>query len=147
MLCMEFKKAAIRTWDDLITAAALSTRLAEESITDYLVLQLAKGQVLGNYQVQSFTKAQESINGADWELWLTGSSGSWFGLRLQAKVIKVGSNRFMELHKPKPSAGAISATQRLINSASSVGALPLYLLFGLDTHPEGAGVVLRVLCA
>ena len=133
MLCLEFRKAAVRTWDDLITAAAVSTRLAEESITDYLVLQLAKGQVFGNYQVQSFTKAEESINGADWELWLTGPSGTWFGLRIQAKVMKIGLNRFTQLHKPTPSAGALSATQRLINSAGSVGAVPLYMLYSAWT--------------
>jgi hypothetical protein len=140
MLCLEFRKAAVRTWDDLITAAALKTRLAEESITDYLVFQLAKGQIFGNYQVQSFTKAEESINGADWELWLTGPSGAWFGLRIQAKVMKVGANRFMQLHKPKPIAGALSATQRLINSANSVDAIPLYLLYSAWTPTPKAPV-------
>lgn len=133
MLCLEFRKAAVRTWSDLILAAALKTRLAEESITDYLVFQLAKGQVLGSYQVQSFTKKQESLNGADWEIWLTGPTGTWFGLRLQAKVMSTGINRYKQLHKPKANAGSPSASQRLINSANAVSALPIYLLYSAWT--------------
>jgi hypothetical protein len=61
-------------------------KLQEETITEDLLLDIAIR--LPAMAVQTFTHHQESRNGADWqwEWWFEGRQ--WFGLRVQAKLLK-----------------------------------------------------------
>src|SRR6218665_938727 len=115
MLCQIIKKRSISTWRTLLEADALACKVGEESITDFLVLELAKGAAFGGYTVKAFTKHQEHLNGADWELWLTGPTGAWFGYRIQAKVLDIATLSYKNLHHGP--AGGPSQAQKLIAGA------------------------------
>lgn len=127
MICKIAKQQSIFTWSTLVTADALGCRVGEESFTDFLVLKLAKSASISNYFVRAFNKHEESFNGADWELWLTGASGKWLGYRIQAKVIDVAKLRYPHLH-PNPKGGT-PQVKKLITAAATAGAIPIYCLY------------------
>jgi hypothetical protein len=112
----------------MISASAThGCKVGEETITDLLVLGLTIASN-GGYSVKSFNKRQEATNGADWELWLTGRSRKWFGLRIQAKIIDYAKSEYPHLHPPaKP--GQLSQCQKLIDAAAAVSATPIYCLY------------------
>lgn len=60
--------------------------LHEETLTQDLLLDISAA--LPAMRVTTFTRKQESLNGADWQwdLWFEGQG--WFGLRMQAKRLK-----------------------------------------------------------
>lgn len=136
MLCQTIKKQSISTWKTLLEADALACKVGEESITDFLILELAKGAALGGYSVKAFTKPQESLNGADWELWLTGPSKTWIGYRIQAKVFDIATLSYKYLHHG--SAGGLTQAQKLIAGAATVSAVPLYVLYSAWHSTSGA---------
>jgi len=126
MLCNATQKQAKWIWASLRTARSHESKIGEESITDFLVLQLKK-ESKGNYYVASFTRPKEKVTGADWELWFTGPSGKWLGLRVQAKVISIDGKRYSQLHY-KSRDGTYQIDQ-LVTDASKHRALPLYCLY------------------
>lgn len=128
MLCDIIREQSRFTWKTLETAHTLGCSIGEESITDFLVLEIAKGATSGGYFVKAFTKPQEALNGADWEIWLTGPSAAWFGLRIQAKKIKVSALNYPHLH-PTPGVGLPTQAQKLTSAAALVGAVPIYALY------------------
>jgi hypothetical protein len=111
----------------------LKASLGEESITDFFVLAL-KNAAKGTYYINSFTRPKEKITGADWELWFTGASGKWTGLRVQAKVISLDGTRYSQLHyKQRDGTNQIDT---LIADAKKHRAVPLYCLY--SNWEEGA---------
>ena len=137
MLCERVRKQSRAIWKTLNTAHALGCSVGEESITDFLILELAKGALSGGYSVQAFTKFQESLNGADWELWLTGPTNAWFGFRIQSKKMRVSTLNYPYLH-PAPSAGLVTQGQKLTTAAGLVGAVPIYALYSAWPNTPGA---------
>ena len=137
MLCERVRKQSRSIWKTLHTAHALGCSVGEESITDYLILELAKGASSGGYSVQAFTKFQESLNGADWELWLTGTSKTWFGFRIQSKKIRASTLNYPHLH-PAPGAGLQTQAHKLVAAAGLVGAVPIYALYSAWPNTAGA---------
>ena len=126
MLCGVVQKKSSWIWNTLRTARLHESKVGEESITDFLVLELKKA-AKDAYYINSFTRPQEKISGADWELWFTGQSGAWIGLRVQAKVISLAGTRFPQLHyKQKDGTHQID---RLISDAQKHNAVPLYCLY------------------
>ncbi|WP_041273436.1 hypothetical protein [Desulforapulum autotrophicum] len=69
-------KNSVWAWNRLREARTLGYQLGEESITDFLILNLKKNGGK-KFFINSFTRHAESLNGADWEWWFTGSSGMW----------------------------------------------------------------------
>lgn len=126
MLCRITQKQARWIWNSLRTARAHESKIGEESITDFLVLQLKK-EAKGAYYIESFTRPRERTTGADWELWLTGPSGKWLGLRVQAKVISIDGTRYPQLHYRQKD-GTYQIDQ-LVADAKKHGATPLYCLY------------------
>ena len=126
MLCQVTKKQAGWIWTALRTARQHKSKIGEESITDFLVLRMKKA-AKGAYYVESFTRPKEKVTGADWELWFSGSSGKWLGLRVQAKVISIDSKRYAQLHY-KSKDGTFQIDQ-LTADAKKHGAVPLYCLY------------------
>lgn len=96
-LCETFRRQAFWTWDQLSKARSVNTRLGEESLTDFnlLEIKLRHGQEV---ITRTFTKREESTVGADWEWWLTGANNQWIGFRLQAKTLDFHSGRYEHLH-------------------------------------------------
>lgn len=108
--------------------------LHEETITQDLLLDIA--QALPAMSVRTFSRKQESRNGADWqwEWWFHGFQ--WFGLRVQAKRLKVQRNGQVGYDL-----GYLTGRHRsrqvdlLINRAQADGVQAAYVLYngpGLD---------------
>jgi hypothetical protein len=126
MLCKNTQRIASWTWATLRTARKHESKIGEESITDFLVLELKK-RANGSYYINSFTRPKERVTGADWELWFTGLSGKWLGLRVQAKVISIDSRRYSQLHYKR--SDGTSQIDQLVADANKHYAIPLYCLY------------------
>ena len=81
-----FRREAGWIWHQKAKASALGLHLNEETITETVLLSLARQFQGGKLAITPFNKPQEARNGADWELWFaSGSSSRGLGLRVQAK--------------------------------------------------------------
>ncbi len=147
-VCSTFRRLSFQTWDFLESARSVDYQPGEETITDVNVLELKK-RISNRVVTHTFSKPDEGKNGADWEWWFTGPSGLWFGIRVQAKVLKLEKNEFEHLHY-KGRRKVRYQSDRLIRSAlsSNVPLVPLYCLYShwpADIGPnlftcEGFGV-------
>ncbi|WP_308447932.1 DUF6615 family protein [Pandoraea communis] len=126
MLCQITQWNARWIWRTLRDARKYQSKIGEESVTDFLVLQL-KQHSGGSYYIDSFTRHEEKLSGADWELWITGPSRKWLGLRVQAKVISIDSKRYAQLHYKRKD-GSFQVDQ-LVVDAKRHKAFPLYCLY------------------
>ena len=126
---MDLDKLAIKnsswTWNKLREARNLGYQIGEESITDFIILNMKKwgGDKL---IVETFTRNEESINGSDWEWWFTGSTGRWLGIRVQAKVINLSSEKYEHIHYKNKKDYQVNL---LINDAKKSGLIPLYCMY------------------
>jgi hypothetical protein len=111
-------------------------RAAEETLTNLLLLELSLLRHT-RLQVRAFSKREEATVGADWEMWLGGLDGTWFGMRLQAKAINGRLTEFADLHYRSPSATAFQS-DLLIRTALGArpARMPMYLLY--TYAPRGA---------
>lgn len=125
-LCEITKKKSAWIWNVLRQARLHKSKIGEESITDFFVLELKK-ESMGAYYIESFTRPKEKVTGADWELWFTGPSKKWIGLRVQAKVISLDAKRYAQLHYKRKD-GTFQIDQ-LIADAKKHKATPLYCLY------------------
>jgi len=127
-LCSTFRSQAFWTWEQLAKARKSKVHLGEESLTDFNLLEI-RTHHHRDVITKTFSKAQESRDGADWEWWFTGSTGKWIGFRLQAKVLNTGSERFEHLHYVTPSGEFQSnlLCRRALNHSPKL--IPLYCLY------------------
>lgn len=72
------------TWNRQNEALKLGLTLQEETLTEMLLLRIARDCAPLGLKVRMFTRAQEKLNGADWE-WTFKSAHCSFALRVQAK--------------------------------------------------------------
>lgn len=140
MLCQITQKQASWVWNSLRLARSHDSKIGEESLTDFLVLQLKK-ESKGTYFIESFTRPREKTTGADWEIWFAGSSGKWLGLRVQAKVISLGAKRYAQLHYRRTD-GTVQLDQ-LVADARKNKATPLYCLYSYWKSGEAGSVTWR----
>jgi hypothetical protein len=103
-------------------------RAAEETITNLTLIELSLIHDPG-LLIRPFSRAEEHAHGGDWEMWLGGSTGSWLGLRLQAKAIDLGSSEFRHLHY-RAAGASLFQSDTLIQSAldGHPPRVPLYIL-------------------
>lgn len=125
-LCEVSQKKVSWIWTALRNARLHKSKIGEESITDFFVLELKKASK-GTYFIDSFTRPQEKITGADWELWFTGPTKKWVGLRVQAKVISIDGKRYSQLHYKRKD-GTYQIDQ-LVADAKKHKATPIYCLY------------------
>ena len=118
-------------WDRLREARKHDFQIGEESLTDFVILNLKKyGK--GKLVVDTFTRHKESVTGADWEWWFTGPSGKWLGMRVQAKVINLKKEAFEHLHYKNRHGHQVDT---LIKDAAKNGLIPLYCMYtNWDPH-------------
>lgn len=126
---MELDEIAIKNsgwvWSTLREAKKLSYQIGEESITDFLVLNIKKwGR--GKIIINTFTRHKESVNGSDWEWWFTGQSGKWLGMRIQAKVLNLNSEKYEHLHHINKNGHQVDL---LIKDAKKHDLIPLYCMY------------------
>jgi hypothetical protein len=103
--------------------------IRETTLTDYVVLRLLE-ECCNFVDVFTFPAQLEANTGADMELWLTDSSGSYLGLRIQCKAL--GPNDLFEDLDYRTNNRGQHQWDVLITSTKSQGVkgcLPLYLLY------------------
>jgi len=126
---MELDEIAIKNstwaWNNLREARKLDFQIGEESLTDFIILNL-KRWGSGKIAVKNFTRHAESLNGADWEWWFTGPSGKWLGMRVQAKVLNLASEKYEHLHHKNRHGSQVDL---LISDAKKKRLVPLYCMF------------------
>ena len=66
--------------------------LQEETITEMLLLRIAKDHTKHGVDVKMFNKTEESKNGADWE-WIIKTPSCELGFRVQAKRLYHGGKK------------------------------------------------------
>lgn len=136
-LCQTFRNLAHGTWFYLERARGVGHQPLEETVTDNNVIGL-KALHPSEVKTTTFSKRREACTGADWEWWFTNrAKSSWFGVRVQAKILKFGSNRYEALHYK-------TQTSVLISDAARNGLYPLYCFYShwpLTTaiHPRQCG--------
>lgn len=135
-LCQTFRTLAFQTWDMLAQGRAYHTQIGEETFTDLNTLAL-RTRHSSEVKTQTFSKPEERHKGGDLELWFHGRNGFWFGIRLQAKVIEVATNRFRHLHY-KPRGSREFQSDILIRSCfegdDEPKPVPLYCLYAHWPH-------------
>lgn len=133
-------------WHDQDDAFHHGLTLQEETLTETLLLKMAKDFSPLGLEVLMFNKGQEGKNGADWEWFFDGPECS-VGFRVQAKVLKRGEGspgKYAQLGKPA------GQTQKLIDDAKKYGLNPIYIfynhqwvrdhhLFGPSVQPDWFG--------
>jgi Family of unknown function (DUF6615) len=125
-LCRSFAALAAETWSNLRDADRLGLQLGEESVTDFLLLDLKRFH-RRSVVVRKFAKGAERQSGADWEWWFR-ASDMWFGARVQAK--KLSTRRLVyEKLDYKPVRSRKRQIDQLIDDAQSRRLYPLYCFY------------------
>lgn len=121
-ICQTFRNLSHETWTFLEKARGVGHQPLEETITDKNVIELKALHPI-EVKTTTFSKRREARTGADWEWWFTNKANSvWFGVRVQAKILKFMSNRYEALHYK-------SQTSVLISDAAKNGLYPLYCFY------------------
>lgn len=121
-ICQTFSRVSQQTWKFLEVARGVRHQPLEETITDNNIIEI-KALHPRDVITTTFSKRQEAKTGADWEWWFTNSAtSSWFGVRVQAKILKLASNRYEALHYK-------SQTSVLIADAAKNKLYPLYCFY------------------
>lgn len=97
------------TWNRQNEARKLGLTLQEETLTEMLLLRIARDCAPLGLKVRMFTRAQENANGADWE-WTFTSAHCTIALRIQAK----------RLYMSGPSAGRYGGWKHLGSQATTL---------------------------
>ena len=133
-------------WHDQDDAFNHGLTLQEETLTETLLLKMAKDLSPLGLEILMFNKGQEGENGADWEWFFDGPECS-VGFRIQAKVLKRSEGspgKYAQLGKPA------GQTQKLIDEAKKHKLNPIYIfynhqwvqdhqLFGPSVQPDWFG--------
>lgn len=135
--CELFTYLSHWTHNRLNTAKQLGMAYGEETITEHNLL-LLKLNLQQQVKLKSFTRTEESLNGADWEWWI-GRHGSWFGMRVQAKRIYYPKQNFPKLYSYKTASAPDTQINILIQRAAAAGITPAYCLYVGDPAPEFSG--------
>lgn len=120
--CQTLRHISHETWSFLGKARSVSHQPLEETVTDNNIVEI---KLLHPAEVvtTTFTKRKEAKTGADWEWWFTNASKTaWFGVRIQAKILKFQSGRFESLYYK-------SQTDVLIADAAKHFCYPLYCFY------------------
>ena len=94
--CDVFIQQSIMTWNNIRFSEITGISFGEEIISGTNLLELQRKHPF-EIKTKTFTRHQESRNGADWEWWL-GSGVYWLGLRIQAKKITPSLLRYEHLN-------------------------------------------------
>ncbi len=124
-LCATLTWLSTRTWRALELGTQHIVPWHEPTITQVNLLDLA---IRHPTEVRVFpysTRIEGNQTGADWEWWI-GRSGSWIGLRVQAKKLDTPSLRYPELAKVTYRRPQVD---RLINDAVQNKRHPIYCFY------------------
>lgn len=103
-LCRTLADLSRQTWFDIRDSRAKGLPIGEDSITDFLLLDLTR-RCPGQVQVRRFNRVEEGRKtGADWEWWFV-EGGRGFGIRFQAKLIDRSCTKYTQLDRVTPETG------------------------------------------
>ena len=126
--CTTFQLLAHRTWSDLEDGHRLDLSISEESITDFLVLNLRRA-LPNTVFVKKFSKPVEGkTTGADWEWWFVGR-GRGFGMRVQAKRLSTKTKQYEDLGRLAGKKPGVSQVDLLIQDAQNSNLYPAYCFY------------------
>lgn len=130
-LCVSFRRLSSWTWNQLTDACVLKVPFSEESITESVLIQLAKWHP-HDLQICAYSKQDEGTGtkatggkptGADWSFWVVGPKGRGVEIRLQAKR-QFRRGRYQSLD---------GTTQQISDLWNNRGkAVPFYLFYNGD---------------
>jgi len=126
MIREKFEDITRRIWTDINLSSRYGTLYGEETITDSILLDLAKQNYL-NIRIVQTPKHLEAIQGTDWEWYVGSYKYGWIRYAIQAKKLSLKSASYDSLnHK----VGKLQSDDYQINLlrtfADSNGAVPLY---------------------
>lgn len=129
MITERFEELSRSIWTNIYLSNKYSTIYGEETITNSILLILAKQEYL-NIKILQTPKNIEGVQGTDWE-WFVGSSKSgWIRYVIQAKKLNLNTNRYETLHyKVGNSKNGKYQIDLLQNFAEVNGAVPLYSFY------------------
>jgi len=97
MISEKFEEISKRVWTNINLSNRYQTIYGEETITDSILLDLAK-QNYFNIRILQTPKIKEGIQGTDWE-WFVGSYRfGWIRYAIQAKKLNLSTNRYNALN-------------------------------------------------
>lgn len=121
-ICQTFRNLSNETWIFLERARGVGHQPLEETVTDKNIVEI-KALHPREIKTTTFSRRREARTGADWEWWFTNRThSSWFGVRVQAKILKFASNRYEALNYK-------NQTAVLIADARRHGLYPLYCFY------------------
>ena len=126
MVHQKFEEITRRIWTDINLSKKYGTLYGEETITDSILLELAK-QNYFNIRILQTPKRSEAIKGTDWEWYVGSYTYGWIRYAIQAKKLNPDSYVYDSLNhkvgKPPNDEHQISI---LKSFAKINGAVPIY---------------------
>lgn len=116
------RRRAAWVWNEQGHAFNQGLALQEETLTEMLLLRMARDHGKHGLNVTMFNKTEEGINGADWE-WIVRTPWCDLGLRIQAKRL-YHSSKGSDYGGLDPNSGQ---TAKLIANAGT--SIPIYVFF------------------
>lgn len=127
-LCRSFRDEARTVGRDMEDAFRLNMPRNEETITESLLLNLARNNSRHELQITSFNRTEEGVNGADWEFWFSNASGYGIAVRVQAKrLFPSGKYESLFHHSKTQKDNNTNQCRELINNAGT--AIPIYIFY------------------
>ena len=120
-----FESLADATWHRLADGAELGVRQGETSVTDYLLLEIARLRHPA-IRLRKTKQNEEDTQGTDWEWWIGTPWQGWMRYAIQAKRGHVGDGKYDQLgHRVRDELQA----EILDRYSTANGATPLYCLY------------------
>lgn len=126
--CQSFRDRAREVQRDMDDALSLGIARNEDTITESLLLNLARNHPSHELNIKSFTRSAEGINGADWEFWISNGNGLGIALRVQAKRLFPSGKYESLFHQSKTQVRkSTNQCRELIKNAGS--SIPIYVFY------------------
>ena len=135
MIHKKFEELSKTIWTNIELSNRYRTIYGEETITDSILLELAKLESI-NIRIVQTPKFIEKDQGTDWE-WFVGSKRyGWIRFALQAKKLSLKTHVYDQLnHKVGKLLNARLQIDLLKDFAKANNAVPLYTFY--NNYPDG----------
>ncbi|WP_079210627.1 DUF6615 family protein [Brucella pituitosa] len=133
-LCDTFLELETAVSQNLARSYSSHISYGEETITESCLLEIWRRHS-AIVKIQTFTKAQEAKNGADWEWHLIGKTYT-LKMRVQAKRLRKGAKRISGLLDYKAKSASHLQVDLLIGRASSQNLMPVFCLYSPEKYRQ-----------
>ena len=122
------EELARATFGRLKSAKELEISQGEETITDIILLEMARLKPLG-MRVIKVTKSEESIRGIDWDWWIRRPDGQWAHLAVQAKKLSPDAGVYGSLGHKVRGIRQVELLEHYAKNYPQQPAVPVYCLY------------------